>query len=366
MPSIFICYRREDTQALSGRLLDRLVARYGREHVFRDIDAIEPGARFTEVIRQRIGRCKVLIAVVGHNWLEAKDAEDRRRLDLPDDFVKAEIAEALAQNKHVIPVLVEGATMPARESLPPEISAIAEINALPISDSRFDFDVGRLISTIDAVVRSNGATAPRLARFKWMFWAGIAVVLGTLSLFVGRTLTTPDGVNHGPPSGVRAIQPKDTTASGQEVATEDPVVVFEYDLANGWKIRNIGKSAAIDVLVSERSFSGNWTAPVRLPPLAAGQEHPLDWVQHRNVDVLGARYVNIENQIYSAVCQRDKSLIERGSVFPDWKETEIRAHWKVGAAGVPITTNKTGPPDSKESIPSEEGRGHVDTEKRHD
>lgn len=95
MSSIFICYRREDSQALAGRLFDRLVTRYGRERVFRDINAIDPGERFSEVIAQRISACKVLVAVIGKGWLSAKDAQNRRHLDLQDDFVRAEIAEAL-------------------------------------------------------------------------------------------------------------------------------------------------------------------------------------------------------------------------------------------------------------------------------
>ena len=102
--------------------------------MFRDIDAIDPGAKFAKVIAERIGGCDALIALIGKGWLEAKDAEGRRRLDLPRDFVKAEIAAALAQNKLVIPALIEGTPMPARESLPEELAPLADRNALPISD----------------------------------------------------------------------------------------------------------------------------------------------------------------------------------------------------------------------------------------
>ena len=152
MSGIFISYRREDSQELAGRLFDRLAQRFGKDRVFRDIDAIEPGAKFAEVIAERIGGCDALVALIGKGWLDAKDAQGRRRLDLPNDFVKAEIAEALAQSKLVIPVLIEGTPMPARDALPPEIAALADHNALPVSDSRFDFDVGRLVSAIDKVL----------------------------------------------------------------------------------------------------------------------------------------------------------------------------------------------------------------------
>jgi tetratricopeptide (TPR) repeat protein len=125
--------------------------------VFRDIDAIDPGARFGEVIGERIGGCDVLVALIGKGWLEAKDADGRRRLDLPRDFVKAEIAAALTQGKLVIPALIEGTPMPARESLPEELASLVERNALPISDSRFDFDVGRLIAAIDKALAPGGS-----------------------------------------------------------------------------------------------------------------------------------------------------------------------------------------------------------------
>src|SRR5882724_591123 len=157
MSGIFISYRREDSQQLAGRLFDRLAQRFGKDRVFRDIGTIDPGAKFAGVIAERIGDCDALVALIGRGWLEAKDAQGRRRLDLPNDFVRAEIAEALAQSKLVIPALIEGTPMPARDALPPEIAAMADCNALPVSDSRFDFDVGRLVSAIGKVLAPGGS-----------------------------------------------------------------------------------------------------------------------------------------------------------------------------------------------------------------
>jgi tetratricopeptide (TPR) repeat protein len=164
MSGIFISYRREDSQALAGRLSDRLAQRFGRNRVFRDIDAIEPGARFAEVISQRIAGCDALVALIGPHWLHATDAEGRRRLSLRNDLVKAEIAEALAQRKLVIPVLIEGTAMPHGDELPPEIASLAEHNALPLSDARFEFDTGRLASAIGKVIPPDASliTSPDL------------------------------------------------------------------------------------------------------------------------------------------------------------------------------------------------------------
>src|SRR5882724_631325 len=105
--SIFISYRREDTVGHAGRLFDRLVERFGREHVFRDIDAIEAGENFVEAVQQKIHASDVLLALIGPRWLTAVDTEGRWRLVDEQDLVRVEITTALARNLRVIPVLLQ-------------------------------------------------------------------------------------------------------------------------------------------------------------------------------------------------------------------------------------------------------------------
>jgi hypothetical protein len=149
MPRIFISYRRDDSSASAGRIFDRLKSNFGEDCVFRDLDAIAPGAEFAKVIGEHISLCDVLIAVIGKNWLNAKNADSHRRLDDPEDFVKTEIGEALKLDKLVIPCLVEDAAMPKQSELPRKIAPLAGRNAIEISETRFDFDVDRLIHAID-------------------------------------------------------------------------------------------------------------------------------------------------------------------------------------------------------------------------
>lgn len=151
---IFISYRRDDSAASAGRLYDRLVDHFGKEQVFRDLDAIAPGTEFATVIEARISQSKVVIAVIGKDWLNAKNEQGQRRLDAPNDLVRAEIREALNQKKWVIPVLVEGASIPNAPALPSDIAALAQRNAIDISESRFNYDVGELINAIKAVVET--------------------------------------------------------------------------------------------------------------------------------------------------------------------------------------------------------------------
>jgi len=55
MPHIKIFYRREDSGVITGRIFDRLVARYGRDAIFRDIDNIPIGVDFRGHVDQVLG-----------------------------------------------------------------------------------------------------------------------------------------------------------------------------------------------------------------------------------------------------------------------------------------------------------------------
>jgi hypothetical protein len=94
---------------MAGRLYDRLTDRYGDTSVFMDVDSIEPGLDFEEVIERAIDQCAILIALIGRAWLSGTDQHGRSRLNDPDDMVSMEITFALARGIRVIPVLVGGA-----------------------------------------------------------------------------------------------------------------------------------------------------------------------------------------------------------------------------------------------------------------
>jgi TIR domain len=151
MARIFISYRRDDSGGWAGRLYDRLSQHFGQENVFMDI-TIEPGLDFVEVIEQAVGSCDALIAVIGKQWLAITDDGGLRRLDHPEDFVRLEIAAALARNIRVIPALVEGARMPLPTDLPDGLQLLARRNAHDISDRRFHYDVDQLIGVLDRVL----------------------------------------------------------------------------------------------------------------------------------------------------------------------------------------------------------------------
>ena len=57
MPSIFLSYRRVDTSGHTGRLSDALEAKFGHDAVFHDIQSIEAGKRFDNVIDSALAKC---------------------------------------------------------------------------------------------------------------------------------------------------------------------------------------------------------------------------------------------------------------------------------------------------------------------
>ena len=146
---IFINYRREDTDFPAGWLYERLAKRFGERHIFKDVDSIDPGDDFVDVITEAVGSCDVLLAVIGDQWLTVVGQDGRRRLDSPDDFVRLEIEAALARNVRVIPILVEGARMPHAEELPDSLAKLARRQALELSPARFDGDTRRLMDVLD-------------------------------------------------------------------------------------------------------------------------------------------------------------------------------------------------------------------------
>jgi hypothetical protein len=145
---VFISYRREDSAGFARRIYDRLVSRLEREKVFFDIDSIPPGLDFVDVLSDRVGKCDALLAVIGKRWVSIADAQNRRRLDDPNDFVRIEIEAALQRNVPVIPVLVDGAAMPLAMDLPHVLRGLARRQGVEISLTRFESDARRLAEAL--------------------------------------------------------------------------------------------------------------------------------------------------------------------------------------------------------------------------
>ncbi len=159
MRSIFISYRRNDSEGEAGRLFDALVSQFGEGSVFMDVAAIEPGRDFRKVIDQSVATCSVLLAIVGQNWLDSKDSSGGRRLDDANDFVRIELASALLRDTPVVPVLVHGASMPREDQLPDDLKELAYRNAVVLSHARWKSDIDVLVQALRGYLPEKPAPA---------------------------------------------------------------------------------------------------------------------------------------------------------------------------------------------------------------
>lgn len=155
MRAIFISYRREDAEGQAGRLFDDLVAHFGTDSVFMDVAGLEPGRDFRRAIDQQVASCGVLLALIGKDWLDAKNESGKRRLDDPMDFVRLETASALKRDIPVIPVLVRGASMPRVEDLPEDLKELAFRNGVELTHARWDSDVQLLAKALTPYVQAK-------------------------------------------------------------------------------------------------------------------------------------------------------------------------------------------------------------------
>jgi len=154
--NIFVSYRRQDSADVTGRIYDRLIQRFGKEQIFKDVDSIPLGVDFREHLGGVVGKCDVLLAVIGNEWL-AGDTAGHRRIDDAKDFVRIEIEAALERKIPVIPVLVRGASVPTEQELPASLVLLSYRNGIAVrSDPDFHHDMDRLIAGLEAHLAGSG------------------------------------------------------------------------------------------------------------------------------------------------------------------------------------------------------------------
>src|SRR5882724_10616134 len=90
-PGIFISYRRSDAGPYARLLQVELAERFPEARVFMDPDSVEAGLEFAEIIRDAVNSCRVMVVVIGQQWVTLTDEEGRRRLDDPNDYVRFEV-----------------------------------------------------------------------------------------------------------------------------------------------------------------------------------------------------------------------------------------------------------------------------------
>jgi hypothetical protein len=247
--TVFICYRREDAPATTGRIYDHLVQSFGADSVFKDVDSIPVGTDFPSHIQRILRQATAQVVVIGPRWLDIPDEAGRPRLQNPGDFVRQEIETGLASGIPVIPVLVEGATMPPERVLPASLAPLTRLQAVNIRfDPDFTTDVRRLITAIErvdttargAAARPGGSSAGKaqssgMRRRGWLF-GGLLMALAALLVVLAAT---HGGFQFLPIGAVSRTPTTTVAATATATATATPVTgaIYLNSLAfpaSGW------------------------------------------------------------------------------------------------------------------------------------
>jgi hypothetical protein len=103
----------------------------------------------------------VLLVSSGRRWLGAAIAAGRRRLDDPADFVRLEIELALAARRRRRAGARRGRDHAAAADLPASLAAFSRCQAVELSDTRWRYDVDRLIEMLHARFAIDRIARPR-------------------------------------------------------------------------------------------------------------------------------------------------------------------------------------------------------------
>ena len=134
----FVSYRREGGAETARLIRSELQARGWQ--VFLDVEDLG-ASRFDGRILLEIQNAACFILILSSQSLER--VVDER------DWVRREIAHAISRKRHVVPVLKEGFTFPAQESLPEEIRELSNYNSVKYSNEYFGATIDKLVSFLD-------------------------------------------------------------------------------------------------------------------------------------------------------------------------------------------------------------------------
>ncbi len=145
---VFINYRTEDTGPVAKHLAEDLKGVFGETAVFLDHERLEGGEQWPSRLRSAIAGSTVVLALIGREWLSLQGMYGVRRLDEPNDWVRQELELAFAEGKVVVPVVVDGATIPPEAAFTgiPSLRSLASCQAMELRTRDRQTD-------IDAIVR---------------------------------------------------------------------------------------------------------------------------------------------------------------------------------------------------------------------
>lgn len=161
--TIILSYRREDSAGVTGRIFDRLAQEFGTDRVFMDIDSMPAGVDFHDHLQEILADCGALLVVIGKSWRSQRKGQPARIMD-PDDWVRIEVETALERGIPVVPLLIDGASLPGRDQLPETLWPLLRRNALPVDSGRdFHAQMTRLVRDLRLQLGADSSGVSDLA-----------------------------------------------------------------------------------------------------------------------------------------------------------------------------------------------------------
>jgi hypothetical protein len=210
---IFINHRHNDSPGTAGRLCDHLKEVFGPDSLFIDAD-IPAGVNFENYLHDQLNECRAFLAVIGPNWLNVCDEYGHRRLDDASDWVRLEIASALARDIRVIPVIIDNGLLPKPNDLPSDLQPLVSRQGFSLQNARFDQDFAALADKLREAVAPDQASALTvndafiankaiksieqtvrvlIAGKRRGFWALVMAIVTITGILVGALLMTGGG-----------------------------------------------------------------------------------------------------------------------------------------------------------------------------
>lgn len=247
MNRIFISYRSSDGKKDAARLAADLNERFGEQLVFYDKQDLVGGSSWRDAINATLGSRPAVLVLVTPDLLGAPHPEGGRRIDREDDPIRGELLTARNSGAVILPLLVDGATMPSGQLLPAPLQFFSEAHARPLRTDDWNADLQRITddlkahrivpagnesTTIQPLVASTAQAMVKRVQRWLMYVGGVMVALVGIGLMLPDNKTTSTEADK-PAMYATAPTPDSPVAAAPAAATE-PAPAMPADASGTW------------------------------------------------------------------------------------------------------------------------------------
>jgi tetratricopeptide (TPR) repeat protein len=188
---IFINYRTVDAAFGAAATYELLAERLDRQRIFLDNQSLAPGHEYPRLLRAALESTRVLLVLIGPNWMSTDPAGSWLLIERDRDWVRYEIRRALEREIAVIPVLLDDAGLPDPARLPLDIRRLVHHQTMRIRHEHLSADVDqladRVVALVPAPVRPSSRTVPQQLPAPTGWFVGREEQLGRLDALLSTT-----------------------------------------------------------------------------------------------------------------------------------------------------------------------------------